>query len=619
MYRTSSRCVTQPRRLGAPTRSSQGSLAASTRLLSCLAPSIHTTRTPSTHASRSGYVINGPVQRHASRRYLAMAPETTEKQKSPRQIAVLGGGLTGLSAAWHLAQMCPKDKITLYEATDYLGGWIQTEEIDVKTPDGKPGLVYFEKAARMIQAPKRNGTLFDDLVFYEMVHELNLENELVTMDAEAAAEFKRYIYYPDHIVEMPSFGGKGVIKKVEQVWRSIMLLLTEPAFRGLIPAIFHWQSNKKDRKPASDNISLGQYYLDGFGNVNIINNLLSAMMHGIWGGDVWRLNSKRGPVDPPIVKPGVTAISNDDTDLMFSFYDDKSHSVWELAIKHKDAKMLWFRQGFSTLNRALWTSLERMPNVTILKNHRVDSIRTHSTGLLAIAANGRFTPPLYDRVVSTLTAKTLASLTDNKLPSLADTHAVTIQLVSLWYPTPNLNAPHHGIGYLLPQSLAPSKNPEGVLGVLFDSDREALSPHDTVLGTKFTVMMGGHLWDEMPADLWPSNKAVIKMAEEAVARHLNLTPEQTAGVRATTKVCRECIPQHYVGHWRRMVVARDELQAGFGGRLSVAGGSYQMPGVLGSIRGGRDIAQYLSGYYDRRIPKKRPQVQSPVGDTGLDR
>ena len=56
-----------------------------------------------------------------------------------------------------------------------------------------------------------------------------------------------------------------------------------------------------------------------------------------------------------------------------------------------------------------------------------------------------------------------------------------------------------GFGYLIPQSVPFELNPERALGVIFDSD---ISPdlHSTVpaekLGTRLTVMMGGHWWDE---------------------------------------------------------------------------------------------------------------------------
>lgn len=216
---------------------------------------------------------------------------------------------------------------------------------------------------------------------------------------------------------------------------------------------------------------------------------------------------------------------------------------------------------------------------------------------------------LYDKVVSTIYAKTLAGLTVNKLPSLARSTAVTIRVVNIWYPTPNLNSPHHGIGYLIP-STTPN-NEAGVLGVLFDSDREHRGRNyggDTVPGTKFTVMMGGHYWDTEPSYMYDENKC-IEMAKAAVERHLRIPKEATAGAVATTKLCHNCIPQHTVGHRERMASAHDELLRAFKGNLAVVGGSYQTPGINSALRGASDIAYQMSGF----------QVLETVGKTGLQR
>ena len=83
---------------------------------------------------------------------------------------MLGGGLTGLATAFYLTLALPRARITVYEAGNRLGGWIDTEKANVKTPDGDAVTVHFERAARMVKPLVNAGlTKWDDLVFFELV------------------------------------------------------------------------------------------------------------------------------------------------------------------------------------------------------------------------------------------------------------------------------------------------------------------------------------------------------------------------------------------------------------------------------------------------------------------
>jgi protoporphyrinogen/coproporphyrinogen III oxidase len=59
---------------------------------------------------------------------------------------VLGGGITGLTAAFDLARSLPKTNITLYEKSTRLGGWIDSEVVPVD--DGE---VLFEWGPRSVR------------------------------------------------------------------------------------------------------------------------------------------------------------------------------------------------------------------------------------------------------------------------------------------------------------------------------------------------------------------------------------------------------------------------------------------------------------------------------------
>jgi oxygen-dependent protoporphyrinogen oxidase len=61
--------------------------------------------------------------------------------------AVLGGGITGLTSAWQLAQDPMCRQINLFEKTDRLGGWIDSEIVPV---DG--GNIVFEYGPRTLKS-----------------------------------------------------------------------------------------------------------------------------------------------------------------------------------------------------------------------------------------------------------------------------------------------------------------------------------------------------------------------------------------------------------------------------------------------------------------------------------
>lgn len=84
-------------------------------------------------------------------------------------VAVLGGGLTGLTTAYYLAKWLPSTtKITLLEGGDRLGGWIKTDRVPVKV-GGVEGVVNFERGPRSFSSLNKSTWRFDDLVLWDLV------------------------------------------------------------------------------------------------------------------------------------------------------------------------------------------------------------------------------------------------------------------------------------------------------------------------------------------------------------------------------------------------------------------------------------------------------------------
>lgn len=94
--------------------------------------------------------------RHSLWRAYATSSETVQ---SPKEIAVLGGGITGLASAFYLTHELPNAKITLYEASDTLGGWLRTKHVDVEG-----GTILFEQGPRTLRPSTAAGVVTLSLV-----------------------------------------------------------------------------------------------------------------------------------------------------------------------------------------------------------------------------------------------------------------------------------------------------------------------------------------------------------------------------------------------------------------------------------------------------------------------
>lgn len=78
--------------------------------------------------------------------------------ESTSSVGILGGGITGLATAYFLTRNDPKVQVTLYEASDRVGGWLSSKRVDVHD-----GSILFEAGPRTLR-PHANGILTARLV-----------------------------------------------------------------------------------------------------------------------------------------------------------------------------------------------------------------------------------------------------------------------------------------------------------------------------------------------------------------------------------------------------------------------------------------------------------------------
>jgi oxygen-dependent protoporphyrinogen oxidase len=184
----------------------------------------------------------------------------------PERIAILGGGVAGLSSAYFVSREFPNSKIVLYEAGKDIGGWIKSKRVGVPGGD-----VVFELGPRTLRSATPTAHL---------IQELDLVKDMTwTWKHEPAAK-NRYIYYPDRLNRLPA--ERPGIADVVSLWRSGILagvlgMLKEP----MVPK----------RPDGLTDETVGSFLARRV-DARIANNLVSAVFHGIYAGDIWQLSAK---------------------------------------------------------------------------------------------------------------------------------------------------------------------------------------------------------------------------------------------------------------------------------------------------------------------------------------
>ncbi|CAG7916198.1 unnamed protein product [Penicillium olsonii] len=544
--------------------------------------------------------------------------------------AVLGAGVTGLTSAWQLAQDPECEEVVIFEKSNRLGGWIDSERVPVKG-----GEVLFEYGPRTLR-----GAIPTSLPLLYLATNLGLYQDLLFTPKSSPAARNRFIYYPDRLVQLPGPSSRKLTftQKIEQ----LVGQLQEPLFKGLFPGVLK-DLISPARHPSewAKDESVADFVERRWGS-DIGENVVSSVLHGIYAGDIDQLSAQtlmgdlrnnEGGVGGTggFVSGGVISslMSRSMSKLTSRKVDDfmavEAISAGPELVRRQPqlerllgrASTFSFKKGVGQLVEALATSLTASPKVKIHKNTEVQSLgRTlHSSSVSiespSLVEKGKTRWSEFDHVISTIPpvslAKTMRTNTTDKEPRIKNpghtphllskqNYAVTAMVVNLYYTDPNL-LPVQGFGYLIPRSIPYTQNPECGLGVIFasqssvgtDVDGSPVS-QDSVPGTKLTIMMGGHYWDGRQQ--YPNHETAVKMARSMLERHLNITAEPAV---AKSRLQKDAIPQYTVGHLDRMYNLSTVVRHEFDNRLILAGNWYNGIGVGDCVNQGILAATYGLG------------------------
>lgn len=444
---------------------------------------------------------------------------------------ILGGGLSGLSAAYYLSKV-NHQKIVLLEAANRLGGWIKSEI-------NENGVI-FEQGPRTIRPSGIHGINTLDLI-----EELNLSSDIRPILSSNPAAKNRMVYANGELHTLPN--SIGSLFKVQKPF-------SKPLFLWLLGDI------TAKAKIVNDE-SIYDFTKRRFG-IEIADYLISPLIRGICAGNAKEISVKFLMKNLFEYEQKYGSICKGIFNNIFVKKEPLVRKPLATRAKVECWNVYTFNNGIETLTKALELNI-KSNNTDIHKNVFVNKIQFKDNSAVIETSNGN--SYCCEHIISSIGAKDLASLLKDEHPELATMlnriKTVTVGVVNLEFQGNQLGEP--GFGFLVPPSETPS-----ILGVIYDSCQH---PYDN---TVLTVMMGGYWFKELFGDN-PSNEFLLNIALKDIQNILKI---QTPPLRYKVQILKDCIPQYVVGHESNLS-SIDNYIKNNSLPLSLCGSSYHGVGI----------------------------------------
>lgn len=412
---------------------------------------------------------------------------------APKSIAVLGAGITGLTAAHRLAKQ--GHRVRVFEQQNRIGGAIGTDIIDGWLCERGP-----------------NSMLANDPSVMALIHELGLSDECVKANPLAR---KRYIVRGGKPVATPS---------------SPLSLITTPLFSfrakiGLIRELFR----RPYQRP--DDVSLAQFIEDHFDR-EIVDYALTPFIGGVYAGDPSQLSARHA-------FPTLWESEQSRGSIIRGLIAKMSKRGKIKNAPPPRVGIISFHRGLQTLTETLAASL---PSDALSLDTEVSQITRNGSWNVTWKHDGGEHTEGFDVVVSALPASGLAELQvgasdDRPLATLKDLLHPPVDSLVLGYRREQISHALDGFGMLVP-----AVEKRSVLGVLFSS---SLFAGRTPGGhASLTVMVGGTRQpeltgldtDELLRRIQPDLRDLLGVEGDPVFRRHQSWPR--------------AIPQYNLGHGR---------------------------------------------------------------------
>jgi len=457
-----------------------------------------------------------------------------------RKVVVVGGGITGLTAAFYMqkeaiAKELPLD-IVLVESSLRLGGKIQTLR--------KNGFI-------IERGPE---SFFDrENYVYTLAKDLGIEQELITSNTGPI-----YIAVGSHLYPIPSNLLSGATPHVSSFITSGLFSLS-----GKIRAagdFFIPRSTQNDDQP------LGPFFRRRFG-AEIVENLVEPLLAGTFAGDIEQLSMRS-------TFPQLYSLEQKYRSLLLGMKKSGTNFLSNNLIAKDKGIFQTFNNGLETLIEKLENSL--LPG-SIMKGVKVEEIEHGKEGSIQVVLNN-FTQINADAVIIATPFNIVEKMFHKQqhLAELSTMKAATIATVTMAFTKDQL-------GDLDALSFFVSRNSDFSITSCTWMNRKwpGSSPEDYVLLRSYIGRVG--------------DEAIVALSDTEIEKTVLQDLSKTIGIHGEpmmTVVTRwkNAMPQYTVGHQEKVQRIKQELQEHFS-TVKLAGSSFEGISIPECVQQGKHVTE----------------------------
>jgi oxygen-dependent protoporphyrinogen oxidase len=469
-----------------------------------------------------------------------------------KRIAIIGGGISGLSAAYELELARKRGADIdwhLYEASDRLGGIIETTRHS--TPEGE-----------YILEGGPDGWVSEKPWARELAIELGLESELIYSND---ATRKTYILIDGQLQPIPD-------RMRMMVPEDLSALDHSPLFSDWAKKAYANELTRaeelKANAPTQDE-SVASFVRRHFGD-EVLNTLAAPLLSGVFGGDVHKLSVRA-------VMPQFVAMEREHGSLIAGLRSGKASSAP--------------RPIFTSLRRGLGSLIDFL--VSILPQDRVhistpvEDIGDENRWHVVVDEQGRLVADRFDHVALATSLDATSDLLrldgDHRLKRFLPTDASSAILVAfVWMEdVARAFAVPSGFGFLVPQ--APASDQQLLACTFVDQKFPLRAPDGARVMRAF---FGGESAERLSSQ---SDEMIAELALTQLRSILGPIPEPSFH---TVRRWPRSLPQYEVGHLDRIAELEHLVEQVPG--LHLLGNSYRGVGIPDLIRDARAVARAIA-------------------------